>query len=423
MRGVGTDRSTYCAMRWVCIAALAGLCTASTCENQDYLVGPTVAVPADKSQAPAAMEVSHPYDALTTVDYIVYNTGQSTMTVEVSATTLTLTTDQTADAGAADVGTIFDGLDVGATPDTPVRVGETSGRTLTITPGGSTTGRFSARDLGTGISVSLEVACISSTCEGHVDWVILLGQVDCRSDEECAADEICDGDSRTCVEQSSGCSTPGGAPPWLALLVVLGLGAVAVGRRFISRRSAATLAVFIAVSLGLWLAPSTASAQRSIFDRATAQLSVGTGVRTWTGKLADDTKSGVALDVVQAIQYRNLGFQMSVGTTYFLTTQQAPPLSKGLQTYSLRLGPRLHLPIWIFQIYADVEYERLGIISNSLVRETGPGLSYHAAGAAGGVRWVPAPFFVDLRSGYTQVFGLESGQVSIGLSFGLAGQM
>jgi uncharacterized protein (TIGR03382 family) len=408
------------------VLLVAVLASASTCENQDYLTGPAVAVPTDKGMEPATAEISHPYDALTTVDYIVYNTGTAPMTVEVSATTLTLSTDDTADATTRDVGGAFGGLDLGTAPEGPVTLGTTSGRTLTVTAGSTAVGRFSARDLGTGISVTLEVACISSTCDGRIEWVILLGQVECRSDEDCAADEICDSEGRTCVEQASGCSTVGGVPPTAALFFLLGLAAVHRIRRRGTRPSAlhkAAASVAVLILLGILLIPSQASAQRSVFDRATAQLSVGSGIRTWTGQLADDTKSGVSLNVVQGIQYRNLGFQLTIGTTYYLTTQQAPPLSKGLQTYSLRLGPRFYLPVWIFQIYADAEYERLGFISNSLVRVTGEQIGYHGVGAAGGFRWVPAPFFVDLRAGYTELFGLKSGQVSFALSVGLAGEM
>lgn len=398
----------------ICVAALGAVASASTCENQDYLTGPTLDVPATSASAPVVHEVINPYDALTTVDFIVYNTGTTPMTVDISATTLALATDEAGDVASADTGdagTGDTGSDVGSTADTGVR-------SLTVTGGGSTVGRFSARDLGTGISVSLEVSCVSATCDGHVDWVILLGQVGCRSNEDCAADEVCDEQGRTCVQEASGCSTVGGTPPWTALIALALLGLGTVRRRGSWAATAATVAVVVVI-----FAPSTASAQRSAFDRATAQLSVGTGVRTWTGKLADETKSGLSLNVIQAIQYRNLGFQLALGTTYYLTTQRAPPLSKGLQTYSLRLGPRFHLPIWVFQIYVDAEYERLGFISNSLVKLTGDELGFHALGGAGGFRWVPAPFFIDVRAGYTEVFGLNSGQISVALSVGLAGQM
>jgi hypothetical protein len=403
------------------VGVLAAVNTASTCENQDYLAAPSLVLPTSKDQPPSSLEITHPYDALTTVDYVAYNTGDTQMRVKLTATTLRLDGNE-ADEG--DTGTD----DTGSTDTDAIIAGAADEAEFTISPGKRVPGRFSAVKLGTGVSSTLEAECFSDTCEGYVEWVIILGEVECRSNQDCAADEICDEISRTCVESSTaGCATISGVPT--GLFLIPGLCWLIIRRRRRqghppSRRSGFTCGlVALAVAGTLSTAPATAHAQRAIFDQPTAQLSLGTGIKRFTGALGDLTKPGVSLEVVNAIQFRNLAFQMTVGTAYFLTDQGAPPLSKGLQTYSLKTGPRFSLPLWVFQIYAEVEYERFGLISNSLVTTTGNRLGYHAAGGGGGLRWVPAPFFLDARTGYNEIFGLDGGMFSVGFSVGLIGAM
>ncbi len=171
------------------------------------------------------------------------------------------------------------------------------------------------------------------------------------------------------------------------------------------------------------LAPGAAWAQRNDFNRASAQTSLGFGVRSWTGLLAEDSRTGITMDWSQSLQYRNLGARISVGTAFFLTDQEPPPSAKGMQTYSLTLGPRAILPWGSFRLFADVEYERLGVISNALVRQTGQDLSFNGLGAALGGQWLYGPVLISARASFTQVLEFDAGLLGFTLNLGLNGEL
>jgi hypothetical protein len=208
---------------------------------------------------------------------------------------------------------------------------------------------------------------------------------------DCNGDQICDLERGRCdpPETTAGCATAGGAPSVLLLLFAL----------LAFRRRRLVPAVLVAILLGAL--PATASPPR-------ASLSLGTGPRFLSGALGEQSRRGVGFGIGQELRWRHIGAGISLGTSYYLTAQQAPPLSRQLQTYSVTLGPRVYLPIRWFEIAAGVDYRRLGLVNNSLVRITGPRTSFDAVGGNAGFRLRWSGFEIRLEGGAHQALQLPT---------------
>lgn len=429
---------------------LLGLClSAATCENQDYRALEVIELSTTEGADPLSRTILHPYSGRNVVDFVLYNQGEEAMQVRLTAATVRPSDEGGEDAGVQDSGggtsldvpiflppldaTDSPDAEVDAdTPDAGFNIGDylnglddespnISQRTISVGPGQQRIGRFGEEEGLIGITMIVQVECLTPSCQGRLEFVILLGRLECRSSDDCDNDQVCEATTGRCVAASNaGCQvSPQARPGPLWPLALLALAALL----WWGRRHRSTWMALVACLL-LWTAlPSTSYANRAAFSQPTSQLTLSGGLKQWTGALADDAQTGLSLDITEALHYRYLGLQLSVGTAYYLTRQQGPPLSSGMQTYSLRLGPRLIVPWRQFQFLLDVEYERLGLISNSLVSITGPGLSYHAAGVGVSARWVPLPFLMDVRVGYTQVFGLDAGIMGVWLSLGRLGRL
>jgi hypothetical protein len=443
-----------------CIYLLFGLISAlllcaATCENQDYRALEAIDLLAAEGDPPLSRTVIHPYSGRNTVDFALYNRGDDTMRVRLTAATVRPAEEDEADAD-----------DMGLAPDIPIFIPPTPGgldvggvdmgggfnvtdylnaldedspnlsrRFISVGPGESRIGRFGEEEGLIGVTLIVLLECLSTQCDGRLEFVVLLGRLECRSTDDCDSSQVCQVTTGRCVADPNADTCATAAPaaparaPWAALLLLTAL--LAARRRPARAPAALTLAALTLAALtlaaltlaALTLAATPAWANRTSFEQPTAQLTFSGGLKQWTGALSEDAGSGLSLDITEALHYRYLGFQLSVGTAYYLTQQQAPPLSTGVQTYSLRLGPRLILPFGDFEALLDLEYERLGLISNALIRQTGPGLGFHAFGASASARWVPLPFLVELRAGFTWVPDLDSGQLGLWLSFGRLGRL
>ncbi len=456
--------------RWAMIflgALLACLCAGATCNNQDFR---TQTLNFDLTQGEfLPVEISIPYRARHTVDFVITNTGSATMTGTILGTSETFdeddlnanndnidptdvgipgltdaSLDNLLDASTDDVGVEGDAVDEDdpfggfdfdfGSGDTGTN---TNSQAINLDPGRSTTGRFAEDQLVNSIRVDLAFICESAACQGTIDYAVQIIQLECRTNEECNSDQRCSLDRGVCVARDgagSGCAQAtadhrDNGLPW-ELLLALAFGTLAMGRLrrrphticltspHAMVRGLMSLMVFCALVVG-WSA--SASAQRATFNRPSAQTSFGLGFRRWTGILAEDTQTGVTVDWVQSLQYRYFGFQASIGTGFFLTDQEPPPLERGMQTYSLRLGPRFLLPWRTFRFYADLEYERLGVISNALVRKTGQALGFNALGGALGARALYGPVLIDVRGSYVQVMEFDAGLLGLSVHIGING--
>ncbi len=445
--------------------SLVALLQATTCDNQDYGELQTIPFAGKNGELVVSKTIFNSYAGRNAVDFTVENIGADPMMILISARTtqfveteMDVVEDTVEDMVMIDLdlGLVDNSDVVEVIPDDVVEGddGELADltnplgtRTRTINPGEIYVDRFSEDELSTGVTLIVEVQCLTSICDGVLEFVPLLGQVECRDDLDCSSDQICNDRVGRCIAApvvEEGCtqrpspapvSPTGFALTWLAGLAWTARRTYQSHKRanHAQRPRASSLSTtpqrrlffwcaIVATVLALSAAPDRAWAGRGTFDQATSQFTAGTGTKIWTGKLAELASPGIALEFTQALQWRWISYQITIDTAYFLTNQQIPPLSRGLQTYSLRTGPRFVAPLGSFRAYLDTEYERLGVISNSLVKTTGPQLNYHGVGGSVGFGWVSS-FLAEIRGGYTHIFGLDSGLVTVEVRFGIIGKM
>jgi len=434
------------------IAAIAMVTAGFTCVNQDYsiirsvdIVGKAGDVFEDRTLAP--------YSARLTVDYVVVAAPDAPLDIELSTTTLT--PDAPDDAGTASDGggtaTVDASDDAAATDATADDTGTTDGTPTAMKPpgflreriqldrGARRVGRVDEALLGTGVGVQLSATCLRTPCLATLTYNVVIAQRECRVAEDCTAANICDKEYGRCLPRSCatdndcsggqscdldfgrcrdsstlGCAVPPAeAPPSLPLapfLLLAGLGLWAARRKEL-RRWLGAGAVALLVSAA---SPETASAQTS-FDRPQAGIGLTTGVQWFTGEMSDVTSTGLALEYNQSLLYRNFGIEGAIGTVYFLTFQDPPPVGRGMQLYNLRLSPLFIYPWRNFRFRASLEYDRFGVISNALIAYTGTDLNFDALGGGLEARWNLSPVIAGVKLGYVQFLEFPSGLLTLGL--------
>src|SRR5699024_8237840 len=111
-----------------------------------------------------------------------------------------------------------------------------------------------------------------------------------------------------------------------------------------------------------------------------------------------------------------IGGRVALGASYYLTTQPSPPLSRELQLYSVSVGPHFYFPIGPVELALGADIRHIGLVSNSLIRLTGPDINYLAAGGSLQIRYPIAGFALILDGGYHRIFGMDSSLLSLNIS-------
>lgn len=179
------------------------------------------------------------------------------------------------------------------------------------------------------------------------------------------------------------------------------------------------MARLIGLTLALvLLAPSIARAQP-----VEVYFQPGVSTQHFTGDVGRYASGSVGIVATQGIQFGALGAFVSLGTDFHLTNQPPPPYTRGLQTFTVAAGLRLAFPFEPVTPIIGIEYANLGVVSNTLNRFTGDGLSFNAVGGHVAARWrfldplyieaqVGARYYVDMRSPVAGIGGI----IAIGLS-------
>lgn len=339
-----------------------------------------------------------------------------------------------------------DAGDLDASREDIERPGEDAGDTSSSDPpagvahryqlasGESVSDRFVPEELLTGSPFELSLAC--DKCEATLDYVLATEPLECRLDSHCSSTWVCRRTDGRCVEcladshcsstqtcdlssqrctpvDEGGCSS---APsPWPAPLPVALLLIVALGWAQKRQRTPRLGAILLAAALG----SVVLGARPALAASPNASVQIGVGPRLLTGKLGDDTLRGIGLKVAQEVRWRNFGGQLTLGTSYFVTTQHAPPLSHELQLYSVAIGPQFYLPLGPVELAAGADFRHIGVVTNSLVRLTGPEINYLGAGGTLQVRYRFGGLAVLLTGGFHPIFGLDSSIFSMNLALGL----
>jgi hypothetical protein len=286
-----------------------------------------------------------------------------------------------------------------------------------IEPGGSVTGRMGVDLLGVGDQLSVELRCgvEAANCEGLLEMAIVTEPLDCRDDDACRGARSCSEDGYCVADEGAGCSASGRRHSG-GLLVAIGLFAVSIRcrRRFALASVACTVLVFAT-------AQSTASAAE---PGGQVYTEIGVSSYSFAGRLGGLTSPGIGVELSQGLQFGLIGAQMSVGTSYYLTRQRAPPHTHLLQTFQVVVGPRLSVPLGVLRLFASTDYVGSGFLTNSLAAITGPRTLAHGIGATVAARFEGAlPIYAEVRFGVRSLFGLDVPATSYGLTvtFGVAG--
>jgi len=322
--------------------ALLGLVTCIPSPEDPVSVG-TLCSPASDT-CPGDVVLQREAVGRNQLDYTITNRGDAAATFEVLAVATSATLDgdagDTGSADAADAGPTTSATDVLARRTYgDVAAGEKVGDRLTPQDLGiRETFRFVLRCDGCQakleyVFASVPVECFSDDdCSPTWQCDVVVGRcVECSGDEDCSEDQFCDEERGRCTPETrtAGCAAgaqPDDVPPPWALLGLAALLLLAVWRK---RRAAATTAL-CCVLLG-------AGTARAAPPRAS--VSIAAGPRWIAGPLGAHAERGVGMAVGQELRWAYLGAAASISTSYFLTTQDPPPFSRGVQTYGLSLGP------------------------------------------------------------------------------------
>ena len=153
-------------------------------------------------------------------------------------------------------------------------------------------------------------------------------------------------------------------------------------------------------------------------DPPRSRTHLGVGPRFFSGEIGENSNFGLGFGLSQALRWSHFSMDATLSAAYFTTTQPAPPTSRSLIVYSAQFTPKIYYPIGPLEVFAMGGYERVGLAANSLIRITGPELSYNGATVGGGVQWVMTPLEVRLGGQWHWISGLPGQMLSITLSVG-----
>lgn len=140
------------------------------------------------------------------------------------------------------------------------------------------------------------------------------------------------------------------------------------------------------------------------------------------GDIGRLTKRGSTYSLKTSVAWTYLGVVFGISRASYLTKQVPPPYGALIDFYDFQVGVTVVYRILGFGIHFDPSYRRLGIMSNSLIKETGAVSGYHAAGGDLEVSYQISNFRVALRGTAQYLFTATSVQlgllVAVGVSFG-----
>ncbi len=237
--------------------------------------------------------------------------------------------------------------------------------------------------------------------------------VECLSAEDCNDDQSCDALQNTCTPEDAtpSCSTSPDGPSFLFLMIFVFLF-------FGWRRGRATTGTPLLLTLFFVLFLATFSSSAFALPPPTPAISVGGGVRYFLGDLGNDTQRGIGLHIAQELRWRYVGAFVLLGTSFYQTTQDPPPFSRGLGTYTAAIGPRFFLAFGKNELALSADIRRIGFLSNSLVRVTGLENDFTAAAFGLGYRYHFEKVEIKLDASVAPFFSLPGSVLSFDISIG-----
>jgi len=190
-----------------------------------------------------------------------------------------------------------------------------------------------------------------------------------------------------------------------------------------TRTTLAATALAVLAAVGTLVAPQHAHA-----DGGAAEVYAQAGLSTlrFTGIPARYTSGSIGFMAAQGMLLGPVGFEVSISSDVFLTNQPPPPYTRGLQTFTLAIGPRAAWRFEPFAVLGGLEYANTGVASNALTRWTGEIRQVHTFGGHVAMRWELAPpLFVELRGQWSTWLNVDVPTSTLGsvLSIGVSGSL
>ena len=313
-------------------------------------------------------------------------------------------------------------------------------RTINAAPDDPAVGRVAAPELGVGDRIAFELTCLGpGACDSDAVLFAYIEQLDCRSDNDCNAGRTCTREGYCVRPDSGGCQQSPGQPSQAGAALLLAAVILTVMRRRRrhsdapsrdpASRSALVAATALLVAAGFWLGgPREANAAG---NRMAVFMQAGVATQQLRGDVAAVTSNSVGLSLRQGIRYRPVAFYLSLGSDAWLTTQEAPPLQRGMRTFDLGLGARLgsrlgaHGFAHRLRLEAAFEYGSFAINANPLGEWLGASRSsFQALGPGAALALMDiGPLFVEVQGQWRALLGAESrtSVVSLLFSVGIQG--
>lgn len=325
--------------------------------------------------------------------------------------------------------------------------------------------RFTADELGREARLWFSVSCAEdggASCDLVTQYVLLIDPLECITREDCLSGWDCDAERGRCLEciegenmcatgqtcelgrctpplQSScqvGSSGSSPAPPlsWLiSAMALMALSYRAHRRRANTRkrqRGSSLMRSVICVAALLY-APALQAQQTSA-----AELTVGSGVRVWTGEAGKRLRAGLGFELEQDLfLYRapkflwidgwtpRLGLGVKMGAFTFVGTDQSATtaLNRSHQNYPFEVGLRVRQRLWR-ELYVKLatNYVRMGVGGSALLELTGLQRTFHGAGASLRVGYLFEPVVIEAELGYKRIVGIEGDVLGLSIKVGVS---
>lgn len=317
--------------------------------------------------------------------------------------------------------------------------------------------RFTADELGREARLWFSVSCDEGEddvtgCDLVTQYVLLIDPLECITREDCLSGWECDAERGRCLEclpgenmcatgqscelgrctpplqsscQVGSAETPGG---WFWWLVGVWLLAMMQNRRL--RRRLWLMSTLVCVAALLY-APGVQAQQTSA-----AELTVGSGMRLWTGEAGERLKPGLGFELEQDLfLYRSprflwvenwtprLGLGVKMGAFTFVGTEQSATtaLNRSHQNYPFAVGLRVRQRLWR-ELYVKVaaNYVRMGVGGSALLGLTGLQRTFHGGGASLRVGYLFEPVVFEAELGYERIAGIDGDVLGLSIKVGVS---
>lgn len=175
----------------------------------------------------------------------------------------------------------------------------------------------------------------------------------------------------------------------------------------------------------LWLLPSHAHAES---PKERPDLSIlfhaEVGTLRLLGPAGDDSSWSFGANLRQGVAFGPLITWLRIGGQAWLTTQDAPPLQRGMRSFDTGIGVGARHAFGHVQLSAFGSYTMSNLSGNPLTDSIGTRTRYHTLGGGAAAGWLGfAPLYGEVRAEVHHWFATEKPVQSVQILFSIGIQM